>query len=546
MAFAIFLLVLCSICIQPTELFMDNCVYPKWIFTIILSVPIFIFTVSRCMKKQRIHVSPIKLLFYSVCIFITLTLYKDACFVDLLLITIFFVTLCIIFSVNSTILLIDKAIASAVFAGCIYSLPSLGELLSLGNMTFKGTYDNSVGFSLTLSVLTVYSCYYFVHGNKKYRIMNILITLSVIIILIFSCSRIGCISVFISLIILLDTKFKVISLIICVGIFFVLTFVKFDSTRGRAFICKTSLSMLDNYKTILFGKGADGFRNTYMMYQANALTHEDEKQKMLADNVKYPLNECILFVINYGFLRGLLLLLSVYTLFRNSVCDKKTKAMLSTIFIYSMLSYPFKYPVTWIIIANCIAKLQCRRSIYINLINYNRYVSVFTAVIVIFLSYFSFVQLEWNIRWKKMYNSTLFTYSDEILKEYKKLSYGLFARSDFYHNYAAVLLINNKPCEAFETMKKCRIKDYDTMLLMGYICTDMQKYDEALMYFRYAFNMCPNRFVPLFCMYEIYKIKQDKVSQKSLGLLILNKEVKIPSEEINEIKYYVQINNEVL
>lgn len=58
--------------------------------------------------------------------------------------------------------------------------------------------------------------------------------------------------------------------------------------------------------------------------------------------------------------------------------------------------------------------------------------------------------------------------------------------------------------------------------------------------------MCPNRFIPLYQRFKIYREKGEWDKMLALGNIILNKRIKIPSRKIdiilNNVKYELQKN----
>lgn len=52
-------------------------------------------------------------------------------------------------------------------------------------------------------------------------------------------------------------------------------------------------------------------------------------------------------------------------------------------------------------------------------------------------------------------------------------------------------------------------------------------------------KMCPNRFVPLYAMYQVYGEMADRYAQLSIADEIINKPIKVPSEVIDNIIYTI-------
>lgn len=105
----------------------------------------------------------------------------------------------------------------------------------------------------------------------------------------------------------------------------------------------------------MYGHGFDAFRAHYMDYQANYLSqYPNNEYAMLADNVISPFNEYLNVALSCGFLGVLILVFGVLFLIVCYYKDykyEKRVALLSLlgIAVFSMFSYPLKYPFVWIV-----------------------------------------------------------------------------------------------------------------------------------------------------------------------------------------------------
>lgn len=76
----------------------------------------------------------------------------------------------------------------------------------------------------------------------------------------------------------------------------------------------------------------------------------------------------------------------------------------------------------------------------------------------------------------------------------------------------------------------------------------LEKWNDAESHYQLALNMCPNRFVPLAKLHEIY-MQQGRIGDAlNIAYKIVEKEIKIPSSTIASIKskmkkYIDSINN---
>lgn len=124
-----------------------------------------------------------------------------------------------------------------------------------------------------------------------------------------------------------------------------------------------------------------------------------------------------------------------------------------------------------------------------------------------------------------------------MLPHYDKMKPQMQHNPLFLYNYAAELNYVGRYEESLILAEECIMimNDYDVQMLLADNLFNLNNYDEALIRYETAHNMCPNRFVPLFQLFQIYKKLGDTTMMKSIGNVILNKKIKIPSHQIDMI-----------
>ena len=398
----------------------------------------------------------------------------------------------------------------------------------------SGFYDNPVGFAFTISIAAILVTKQLtICTSTCYKVLYSIILVFMIIVICMSGSRTGMISLFLCLCIALKNirKYLIVAFL-CVSTLSIL-FLKTDSSQGRLFIYKTTISMFDNPHDILFGKGTKGFEKHYMTYQAKALKSADENTKNRADDIKHPLNEFLLFGIDNGLLPTALLLLSFIIYAWGKPKDIVTIQTFIVICLFSSFSYPFKYPISWIVLAWCLSNTKAFGQQYTN----TKYATLAFAYITsaICISSFLIETIPSLLTWRQAYDQSRLGFTDKALflyrKAAKKCSY-----SEFYYNYSSFLLNCGRYQQAMQIIDKCQIASYDVQLLKAEICMSEKRYKQANMYCNIAHEMCPNRFRPLMCMFYIYAKIGCITKQKAIAQIIVKKRVKINSPEINRYK----------
>lgn len=112
----------------------------------------------------------------------------------------------------------------------------------------------------------------------------------------------------------------------------------------------------------------------------------------------------------------------------------------------------------------------------------------------------------------------------------------------FLYNYAAVLTEIKEYEKALEMALECRRywADYDLELMIGDILKEMQEYEQAEESYTSASYMCPNRFWPLYQLYELYKHTGNTEKASELAKILLEKPAKVNSALIRKIRYMVK------
>lgn len=317
-----------------------------------------------------------------------------------------------------------------------------------------------------------------------------------------------------------------------------------DSADGRMLIWRVGINMAMD-KPIL-GHGIGSVAKKYMDYQACYLDNvNNERWRILADNTRHLFNEYLEVWVQYGvlgilFLFACLYLISISYRRCNDEISKYALASILAIIVFSFFSYPFSYPFTWIIIVfDIIVIMTDAYGGYLGdmIKTHIKLTSITLFLISLLIAYHSISKLTYEVAWGKVASDH--SVNGVIrLEKYKKLYTFLNINPYFLYNYAmeAYCYGENKLCA--QIAERCRRywADYDLELLIGVNYLDLQEYDLAQQYLVKSQNMCPNRFEPLYYRVLAYKEQKRMNAARSLAKIILTKQVKIPSREIDEIK----------
>jgi|WetSurMetagenome_2_1015567.scaffolds.fasta_scaffold77893_1 O-antigen ligase len=430
----------------------------------------------------------------------------------------------------------------------IYGLLQYTHLI-IGNNIYKGvtgSFDNSAGFAscLCLGLPFVFSLDKFASKRNIYLIILVLCIAIVAIIL--SKSRSGLVTIFSALCIVVLYKIHIpvllkISLIILPFIILIGSYsIKKDSAKGRLLIWQCSVEMIKEKP--LLGYGIHGFKSKYMNFQADYFKkNPNSKYSMLADNVSHPFNEYLYVLVNYGAL-GLLsiifIMIGLYVCYVNNPTALNFSCIISllSILIFSLFSYPFRYPFTWIILVLDAIFLLNKPLASINkqLMDCVAWgLLIICPICIFYISQRSNAEKRWNILEQRSETSR----DIDIIKGYNKLIPVLGNDPYFLYNYAVVLNDYKMYVESNQIMQRCSnfLNDYDCQLLIADNYYQMRNKKLAEIYYQQAAYMCPNRFMPLYYLFKI-EVIDNRTKACHLAMIIKNKKVKIPSWTIDDIK----------
>lgn len=146
--------------------------------------------------------------------------------------------------------------------------------------------------------------------------------------------------------------------------------------------------------------------------------------------------------------------------------------------------------------------------------------------------------IDFEYRWKKLVRLTTLGKTEETLNGYAEL-YTLWNHDPYFlYNYGSVLNSIENYRASNDIMSECEsyFNDYDIQMLIADNHLNMNELMEAEARYTLASKMCPNRFMPLYKLFGIYRDSNDQEEASRIAEKIISKPVKIPSAIVNHIK----------
>lgn len=444
------------------------------------------------------------------------------------------------------------SISSVLLVLSLYGIcQHFGLLRSDVVFSVVGKYENPAGFAVTLCAGLPFVMLGMISRNTYIRLLNIVVFALVSVAVVLSQSRAGIISMLVVWVIgghgflTKRTFMRWTFIAVWCAVLFALMYHKSDSASGRMLIWNCTWDMISARP--LFGYGLGGFEANYMDWQAAYFQQNpDSSYAMLADDIQYPFNEYLHVMSVFG-VPGLLCVMfwigfMIWRYWRNRTPERLAAVLaIVSVSVFAMFSYPSMYPFMWLMLIYSSAVLLSDAD------SFKKIPSLFRrtfAVIIIGLAGFIGAKLIRDVESEKKWYA-LATSSDkreDTLEKYARLYERMSGNRYFMYNYAYVLYDMDRLDDSRRVAAECSElwADYDLEILQGMIEMRAGNHSVADSHFEYAGFMCPNRFRPLYLRMKIAEAEGDMSSAIAFAQQIMDKQIKVLSNEVVSIRQYAK------
>ena len=359
------------------------------------------------------------------------------------------------------------------------------------------------------------------------------------------------------------------TLIFAVALFAMYQFKK-GSADGRLLIWEVGANMIEDKP--LFGHGTSKFAAGYMNYQAAYFRpNPDVPEAMQADNVTYAYNEFLKLAVEKGIV-GLLLGLGVlWFLFfgkseegrrqtleaslpeREAVGGRRQKFKnpillaarggLLAILVFALFSYPSEImPIKMLFVLLAAIAANCQKPAVIFEIGAGRAIRYGLLMVSLLLAYPACLRIAQQYRAYKLWNDASDIYNvgayPESLEDFEQAYPQLKANGQFLVQYGKALEMAGKPDSSIILLNQAKEYLNNTILYttLGNNCTALGRHTEAEQAYLHAWHMAPARFYPMYLLAKLYNETGQAEKAVVMAKKVLEKEVKIESTAIEEIK----------
>lgn len=339
-------------------------------------------------------------------------------------------------------------------------------------------------------------------------------------------------------------------IVLVMGLYGVYHFKK-GSADGRMLIWKVSTNIIK--ENPVFGVGFDRFKAHYMDAQAEYFVSDlHSPAVMVADNTYYAFNEPLQFVVENGLFGMVLAMTFMFLLFKIRVTPEKNElkilglSVLLTVLVFGMFSYPVQILPIKIVCVTTLALLvvvEVKKYDFFSEIKGNvwggKLAVVITASVLLLYSY-PYMQSMGAafLNWKRALDTYNYGLYEDSVEEFEKTYPTLHKDGDFLMNYGKALVMAGEHERAVKILEQAKHHLNTTIMetAIGDAHKALGNYSTAEAAYRHAANMIPHRFYPPYLLAKMYDESGQAEKAKAKAREILDKEVKVPSTAIREIR----------
>lgn len=351
-----------------------------------------------------------------------------------------------------------------------------------------------------------------------------------------------------------------------------LYFYKKGSADGRTLVWKVSLEMIRDHPVT--GVGLDRFKAHYMDYQVGYFEKDPEREEsMVAGDSNYAFNDLIQQTAENGVI-GLILILAIliviFTFPLNRPDNLKAKEQLpdihnmdyelsviakagiASILVFSLFSYPAQIlplKISLVFYLAVVAGLAPQKAISIPELSGKRtgrsitFISKITLTLILLAGIaagyqFSRQYCQAYRDWQSAFQVYQMGAWEACLEDYEKAYPVLHDDGDFLTNYGKALSMAGEDSKAIEILQRATGRYPNTVVYtaLGDSYKELGETGKAGQAYLHAWYMNPSRFYPKYLLAKLYDESGQKEKAVMTAKELLEKQVKIESTAIEEIK----------
>ncbi|MBT1709984.1 hypothetical protein KK062_17190 [Fulvivirgaceae bacterium PWU5] len=328
---------------------------------------------------------------------------------------------------------------------------------------------------------------------------------------------------------------------------------KKNSADGRVLIWKVTGQLIADRPWL--GHGFDQFKAVYMRYQAKFFEERpDSSESPLADNTQYAFNELLQFTAENGVVATLLVLTGIGLAFLTGRKKKVRPTLLIAqagvlgFCLFAIFSYPLQILPIKANLVLCLAIMAAYQPITfsiqishstdrsgkaIRMLLTGSILAILCPLYVKTTSIYSAF-----ILYQEAFNLQQHRSLPEAISRYQQASVILQDDGEFLTSYGKALSLANQHEQAIDVLTRAE-KYYTstvTYTTLGDSYKELKQYLQAERCYRMASAMTPGRFYPEYLLAKLYLETGEKNKAVAIANALLQKEVKIESTAVYQIR----------
>ncbi|MEP5111239.1 MAG: DUF2225 domain-containing protein [Ekhidna sp.] len=458
-----------------------------------------------------------------------------------------------------------------LFVNSVIGIGQMFNYIPQSHITISGYFFNPAPFAAFLLIWLMPLLTFSIVSRSKIKYLSTGISILTIAVIILTLSRAALLGVIISLFFFValtvhiskwnfmfqTTRHKIslilVSVIISMIAVIVLARVKPESVEGRILNWKITGDIIAQQP--LLGIGFDLHRPTFGLTQANYFRTRDasETEIRVAGKGEYVFNEWIRVFCENGIIGGFLLIIPIIIILYKgflTAFDKRDYLILgftmslTSICVFACFSYPFSISpllISFFIVLAMVYGMTNWKTLFVLEISYViKIVMVLFGIVWVSYSLHYAYKNVINYRlWKKARNEV--NHWNQVPKArliMDEIALELGSNGDFLLDYGQVLRLDNDCKKSIEVLNQAKQLTSDPYLFttLGDCYKEEGLYTKAEESYQHAYYLMPHKFYPLYLLAKLYESIQENEKAISIAREILQKDVKVQSTAIVEIK----------
>lgn len=338
------------------------------------------------------------------------------------------------------------------------------------------------------------------------------------------------------------TGFQKICIIITILVFVIsIYYYKKDSADGRLLIWRVSAEMVVDAP--LFGHGIGAFERRYLYYQARYFnSHPDSKYSILADDIAYPYNEFLRIWVEKGIIGMILVIGLIISAFKYVSYQGYSKIYLGgfiSLLTFSMFSYPSQVLLLWLLVPLLLGGMLFKKNVmYLSIgrrFQQLEYILGIACLALVAQNGYSYHNLKKNVRSLNSVSSQEKKVAEVYLEQHLAELQSAPPLFDIYTQYYC---LNYQPFNSLHVLEQATavIPSCELYCDLGDAYKKLGQKNKAIVCYNLASDMLPNRLLPKYNLFCLYRDEGDTIQMRKIGFEVLNTDVKVISTKTLRIK----------